>query len=148
MSLQLEIKKNLENRKKELEKLAASVEKYIVKGEPGHLEIKKDNGGYRYYIKSTSNKKNGLENSALDNNGKTRTYLNKNQMEIARNVAMRDYAKKLYKYSFDELNAINKLLCVYQNPTIEDYYETMHPGRQQLISPFISSEESLSPRHG
>ncbi len=137
MSAKLEMETLLAKRRQELEKVIRFIEKQKINESNDKLEVINQDKYYRYCVKKNSAEKEELK---VHN----RKYLKKDQIDIARDLARRDYMKKTYKVATQELKHVNKMLGVYQNPTMEDCYESLHPGRKLLVAPIIPNDEEYA----
>ena len=88
----------------------------------GRLRIGKSNGCTQYYHCKKDSPRNG-------------TYLHKNDIELARQLAQKSYNEKVIKYAEKTYMQINKLLEEYEDEKIEHIYLSEHPEKQKLIVP-------------
>lgn len=120
-------------RKTELEKAISKAEQILKHPLQGCLEVNKKDNHFRYYIKSSNV-------SAKEKS--TRKYIK--DIDIAKALANRDYAKQVLKSATKELNQINTLIAIYGNTTADDCYHNLHPGRKLLVSPLLIDDEQYA----
>ena len=71
-----------------------------------------------------------------------REYIRKEQQELVKNLAQKDYDQKLLKILENRIKAARKMRDVYMQADPEEVYEKCHSERRKLILPqFISDEE-------
>lgn len=122
------VKKALEERRKYLLKLQREKKRELVEAPEGTLRINLKAGRVQYYQRT--NPKNF-----------TGTYIRKNEHELARKLAQKDYDKKIILSAAEELEAIEKYLHKIPENTVEEIYQTMREERQNLVSPIVIPQE-------
>lgn len=95
---------------------------------PGNLRINKNRGIPRYYHVTEAN----------DTHGR---YIRKENLELARKLAEKDYLNKLFKKSEAELRDINNYLSNHTQSDLEDIYTFTNDYRKNLITPLVLSDE-------
>ena len=88
----------------------------------GRLRIGKSNGCTQYYHCTKDSPRNG-------------TYLHRNDIELARQLAQKSYNEKVIKYAEKTYIQISKLLEEYEDEKIEQIFLSQHPEKQKLIVP-------------
>lgn len=116
-------------RKNQLEQLISQKQKEISLAPKGRLRVSTNKGSSQYY-KITEN---------ADTLG---TYITKNNISEAEQLAKADYNKKILPHLRNELFKINDLISNTQDP--QQLYDTLHTGRKQLFSPVTLSNEDFA----
>ena len=116
-------------RKNQLEQLIIQKQKEISMAPKGRLRVSKNKGTYQYY-KITEN---------ADTLG---TYISKNNIHEAEQLAKADYNKKILPQLQKELAKINDLLSSAQNH--HQVYENLHIGRKKLFHPVTLSNKDFA----
>ncbi len=120
---------------------------------PGKLRIQKKGNSVQYYhvragqeavnnsqlseISDVTNKSTSLAKS-------NQTYIPKKNITLARNLAQRDYDKKLLQEIDSRQKIVNKFLKEYPQTGIENTYEELNEYRKKLIHPIIETDESYA----
>ena len=125
-----EIKRKLEKRQNQLQRLKKEKEKALMNVPEGALRVCCHGNRVQYYRR----------NDAKDFNG---VYLKEKDLPVARKLAQKDYDKKVLQAAQKELNAIEKYLACYPKIQAEQVYEMLHPERRKLINPIQMSEEDF-----
>lgn len=123
------MKDELRERKIELEKYIRRAEKILNQPVKGNLEIAMIDGHYRYYLRSR-------EDGKL-----VRKYLKNSEIEIARIIAERDYARQVLKRAKKELSKLKAFEETYEAGSMRDVYMKMIPGRRILVEPIEPTDE-------
>ena len=116
-------------RKNQLEQLIIQKQKEISMAPKGRLRVSKNKGTYQYY-KITEN---------ADTLG---TYISKNNIHEAEQLAKSDYNKKILPQLQKELAKINDLLSNTQD--LQQHYENLHIGRKKIFSPVTLSNKDFA----
>lgn len=116
-------------RKNQLEQLIIQKQKEISMAPKGRLRVSKNKGTYQYY-KITEN---------ADTLG---TYISKNNIHEAEQLAKSDYNKKILPQLQKELAKINNLLSNTQD--LQQHYENLHIGRKKIFSPVTLSNKDFA----
>ena len=64
-------------------------------------------------------------------------YLHKNDMDIARKIAQRDYNQKMLKEIEKQLKIVEKAILQLQNNKLEEIYRKESEARQKLLRPLV-----------
>ena len=142
-----DIKKDLQIRKEELEKIKTYAGSKLEKAPEGSLRTSLSKGLFRYYEVKESG----------DTKGK---YINAKKSSIAKELAEKDYCIKLLKQIDKELAGIERAMKIldrsafsYKAPSrgagerkvrtgfAEEIYDSFNEGRRRLVVPFIISDE-------
>lgn len=127
---------SLQSRKQDLENTLAKAKQILSLSVTGCLEVNKNNNYFRYYLK---------EPASPDAPKGKRIYIK--DIETAKALANRDYAKIIYESANEELSKINTLLNLYSHITSsEDCYQALHPGRKLLVQPLTEDDEQYATR--
>ena len=109
--------------------------KYQKKDAPeGHIRIAKKGRGMQYYYKSADDR---------SINGR---YLKKNEIDIARRIAQRDYDTDIVKHAEARIKAIDLFLKNYEKTSLQRIYENTNPYRRELITTSIILDEEYIKR--
>ena len=119
----------------ELEKIIQQLKKNLCTYPEGTLQINRSNGSVQYYRRNC--RQLSPEEAPL-----RREYIRKEQQELVKNLAQKDYDQKLLKILENRIKAARKMRDVYMQADPEEVYEKCHSERRKLILPqFISDEE-------
>lgn len=118
----------LKKRKELLENLNTFINQQLKNVPPGKLRISRNRGIPRYFHVT----------EAKDTTGH---YLTKENQELARKLAEKDYLNKLLKEVESELRDINNYLNNHKISDLEDIYTFTNNYRKPLIKPLILSDE-------
>lgn len=132
---------NLCVRKKELEKVISTAQRYLVPFMEGTLEVINNRNHYRYYHKCKTSKESNSKGENQPSKWK-RKYLK--DINVAKRIAEQDYAKKVLESANLELQGVTSLINTYQKPIAEEIFKSMHPGRQLLVEPIILNDEQYA----
>lgn len=133
MSLKTNLTSSLELRKAELEKIISDATKILNVSPEGCLEVVHKDNHFRYYIKATTKQSSDVPKRKYVGN-----------IELAKALANRDYAKQILKVATLELSQINSLLKVHANSTADDCFNQLHPGRKCLVSPLLFDDDEYA----
>lgn len=112
----------LQDELKELKECRDIINERIKKAPDGSLKILKSKGKYdQYYI-----------------NGR---YVSKNQIELVKYLAQREYDEKLLKEIDSRIDKVNALVEYYSEDLIAHIYNSFSESKQSLISPIELSDE-------
>ena len=116
------LKKQLQEEKARLETILKTTEERLVNMPEGKLRIGKCQGTVQYYHrrKDTSN---------------TGSYISKNEMELVKALAQKQYDERIVKLARKRLQQINRILRDYEDDEILRLYAREHPERRKLIRP-------------
>lgn len=123
-----QIKNLLEARENQLKQLKKEKEKALEKAPEGSLRICKHGNKTQYYHR----------NNPKDFNG---GYIKEKDIGLARQLAQKDYDKKVLCSAEKELNAINKYLLGCPDKSVEQIYESLHGARQKIITPIMEPDK-------
>lgn len=119
----------------ELEKIIQQLKKNLCTYPEGTLQINRSNRSIQYYHRNCSQL--SLKETPL-----RRQYIRKEQQELVRNLAQKDYDQRLLKVLENRVKAARKMRDVYMQTDLTEIYEKCHSERRKLIIPrFISDEE-------
>lgn len=116
------LKKQLQKEKIRLETILKTTEERLVDAPEGKLRIGKCQGTVQYYHrrKDTSN---------------TGSYISKNEMELVKALAQKQYDERITKLTRKRLQQFNRILQDYEDDEILGLYTREHPERRKLIQP-------------
>jgi len=128
-----EIKVMLEEREKYLLQLKNDKENALKNVPEGHLRVCQSGNRIQYYKRTNPKDFNG-------------DYINEEEIQIAYQLAQKDYDKKVLQTAEQELKAIQKYKSKYPTKTPEQIYESLHKARQKLIFPIKETDEQFIAR--
>lgn len=114
-------KEMLHKEQKYLQELLNQLEKQEKRNLAGRLRISSDRGYPRYYHCKGDDKRG--------------VYISKKNLELARQLAQKEYDEKLQKYIAKRLKQVGKILKSDTEEEIDEVYETLHGARKQLVTP-------------
>lgn len=114
-------KEMLHKEQKYLQELLNQLEKQEKRNLAGRLRISSDRGYPRYYHCKGDDKRG--------------VYISKKNLELARQLAQKEYDEKLQKYIAKRLKQVGKILKSDTEEEIDEVYETLHEARKQLVTP-------------
>lgn len=125
------VRKFLEQQDMWLKNMEKQAKEDIKKAPGGFLRIARKNNTNQYY----------LVTEATDANGK---YIRKKDMKLIRNLAQKDYAKKMLTYIEKGQMMLEKLLENTYEDKLFNVYEEMSESRKELINPYILNDEKYA----
>lgn len=129
-----DLKRLLLQEKQKLQEVLRNAEEEWKRMPEGGLTIAKKKGHTEYYhnSKSAGNAKNSLH------------YIKKNELQLARDLAQKDYDRKILQSVMPRLQAIERLLKNYDNTDIKQIYDALSEDRKRLITPaFIPDDKYI-----
>ena len=121
-------KEQLVERCQYLQKVVKEKENALLKAPAGTLRVMRQGGNMRYYLR-----KEEYPNDTI--------YLPKEKLRLVRELAQKDYDQKVLRSVSKELQAIDKYLHYCPVIKAEQIYETLHKGKQSLVTPLRPSDE-------
>lgn len=116
-------------RKNQLEQIITQKLKEISQAPKGRLRVSTNKGTYQYY-------------KIIENADTLGTYITKNNIHEAEQLAKADYNKKILPQLQKELAKINELISNTRDP--QQHYENLHIGRKKLFSPVTLSNKDFA----
>jgi len=116
------MKKKLEEREKMLKQLIKKNSLAINKAPDGTLKAKKHGKGFQYFQYISGEKSEEI-------------YLKKNQFDLAKSLAQKEYDSKVLNCAQRELKLLTKLNNLYQQTSVESIYDEIATSKQSLINP-------------
>lgn len=117
-----------------LEEIKKAAEEDLKNAPQGSLRISKNSNTTQFYWRT----------DPKDTKGK---YIRKNEKELIRRLAQKDYAKKIISVLEPIINAKKKELCQLKSSSVQEQmiavYENFSPVRQKLITPYIHNEDEF-----
>lgn len=120
----------LQKKYKELKRLEQEIVQAEKRGEmipEGSLRVTEIQGKNRYFFRKPGEKQG--------------RYLRMSEMELARNVAQKEYDQKLRKKILEQQTAIQHFIKNYDESALENLYQKQCQGRKELILPRIQTNE-------
>lgn len=124
--------------RKQLKRIVEETHRRLTQAPTGHLRIKKKRGGVEYYYREEEKHETGKQKKKVDTNGR---YLKKGEAELAKKIAQRDYDMRIVRSASMRMKAIDAFLDCYGSTRLGEIYETTNPGRRELLSAKILSDE-------
>lgn len=100
----------------------------------GTLRIRCKKGKVEYYYR------NRVADNPKENNSNGR-YLRKNEVNLAKAIAQRDYDIAVNKKATERMKALKNFLKSYEKTDLENLYQEVFPERRKLIEPVIITDE-------
>ncbi len=124
--LELHVKKQIQ----ELEEIIASTKEFLKTAPSGSLRIAQKTPRQYYWVtKETGNK------------GK---YIRKSDIIIAKQLAQKDYARKLYEKATTRKKELETCKSLYNEDEIKKFHEYFSSSRQFLIQPYTLDDETFA----
>ena len=120
----------IENRINELKKVVQQKQKQLENVHPGILNVHSSGNKACFYYKESSDTR-------------TRKYLKNSEQDLIRELCQKDYDQKVLAAAQKELNQLEKLKKVYEQPTYEEIIGTINIHRQPYIIPDKMSDEEF-----
>lgn len=111
-----------------LEKVIQKMKKRLQTAPDGYLRISKKPEGIEYYLKNAQTHSNGR-------------YMKKNEFEVAKAIAQRDYDAQILKVAEERKSAIELFLRKYERTDLKEIYHKLNSYRRELINAVIVSDE-------
>lgn len=115
------LRESLLEEQQRLKKIVTETKNRLKDAPTGTLRMSKSHDTLQYY-RCTGEKKSG-------------TYINRNNIELARKLAQKAYDEKVLKLAEKRLSQIQKVTKDYNENEIEEIYLKERPERQRLIEP-------------
>ena len=112
----------------ELEKIVQKAYKRLQTAPEGYLRISKKPDGIEYYLKSAQTGGNGR-------------YMRKNEFEVVKAIAQRDYDAQVLKVAEERKKTIDVFLQEYEGANLNEIYNKYNSYRRELINPVVLSDE-------
>lgn len=122
--------------KEEYEGVSRKAAEYIEKSPEGYLRISECNSRKQYYQVNS-------DNSGKYYNGK---YLRKDEIQIAKALAQKEYAKNLLKIADERVKQVNNFLMSYEENELGKVYSNLSVQRKELITPIVLDDEEYARR--
>lgn len=123
-----QIKKALKERENYLQQLKQKKEKALEKVPEGSLRLCKHGDKTQYYHRTYPKDSNGV-------------YIKERNIVLAKQLAQKDYDKKVLACVEKEMRAINKFFSNCPSTSAEQIYEDLHAERQKIIVPIRETDE-------
>lgn len=105
----------------------------LIDAPKGHLRVAKTSSGYQYFYRR--------ENSPQDKNGH---YIRKNEINLAKELAERDYHTAILAEVNRKISAIEKFQKNYNHKQLSDIYDSIHEYKRLLVTPLEISDEEYA----
>ena len=117
-----------------LEEIVKGARKRLKTAPTGHLRIMKKHNRIEYYYRSDGRSNN-------NNNGR---YMKKQELNLAKGIAQRDYDVLLVKNAEERIKGITTFLKMYEKTSLKSLYEKTNQYRRDLVSvPIMSDDEFI-----
>ena len=121
------------DKKEQLEVRLKEAEKYLSSSRPGSLHCERRGTEIRYYVCDSEM-----------NSRQRGTYLKKDEIEVARDIARKKYCETLIPVLEKEIRAIDRLLAILSERPEEKVYKDMNIYRKRLVEPlFVPAEDTI-----
>ncbi len=117
-----DMKEILKSRERELLQWRNTTKKALKTAPPGTLRLCKHRNKTQYYHRMNPKDTSGI-------------YIPQKDLSLAKNLAQKDYDKKILCSIENELKAIQKYLTSYPELNVENIYDSLHEERKKLITP-------------
>lgn len=118
---------------KQLEKIVAEALGRLEKTPEGQLRIATKTKGVEYYYKG------------VDVNNRNGRYLKKNEQNLAKSIAQRDFDLQVVKNAKARIRAINRFLSQYEQTSLKELHKKQNKHRKVLIeAPILSDEDFIA----
>lgn len=143
------IESTLRRERKQLERIVEDAKIRLKAAPEGRLRIQKKRGSTEYYYIKDSRSREGTdgggtpggERAGNGNNSDHKTggchngrYLKKDEKNLAKGIAQRDYDIKVIKKAEERIKAIDAFIEKYQKTSLDSMYESINQCRRDLIS--------------
>lgn len=119
---------NLLKRKEKLEQLLSFAKKRIQMLPQGKVRLSANRGKVRFYL-------------VHDEHVNTGAYIKKDDIDLARKLAQKDYLERIAASAEREIAAICRALAMYPKEVPETVYYDLHPDRKALVQPLFLNDE-------
>lgn len=120
----------LQKRISELDAARSKLAESLEKAPSGFLSISPHQGSYQYY-------------HVADNEERTESYIPRTKLNLARELAQRDYNRRMLSEIEIQLDAMRKFLRKYNAEKIEGYFDSLHIARKSLVRPLIYPDKEF-----
>ena len=129
--------KSIKKEQEYLEQIRSKAEEDIKQDQKdkltGKLRIQRKGNSVQYYHTET-------EHTEKVN----QSYISKKNIELARNLAQRDYDNRLIQEIGQRLKLLNRFIKEYPHEKLEEIYNGMNDYRKELIHPIIETDEQYA----
>lgn len=123
------IQTTLREEKKQLREILKQAQRRLKTAPKGQLRIAVKHNSVEYYYKDAEiSNKNGR-------------YMKKNEMNMIKKLAQRDYDKQVVKNTEEKIKVIDRFLSKYDKTGLKELYQRTSPQRLNLIGPVMVSDE-------
>lgn len=127
------VRRELILRKQRLEKCIHSATLFMQQAPQGRLRISKRSNGNRYYHITHAHETSGV-------------YIRSSNLELASQLAQKDYLERFLKAAHHELACINSCLRTLDKNNAEAVYTLLNQDRQNLVSPYMVDDDMCADR--
>lgn len=117
------LEKELARRLREVQELEKQIEQVLKDAPEGRLRCAINKGNYQYYI------------------GKQ--YQNKSKRKLVKEIAQKEYCQQLMIQVRSQRTALETLINELKQHRLDQVYEQLHPGRKQLVEPYVKPVASI-----
>ena len=123
---------NLKQEVRQLQKILADAQKRLANAPEGMLRVKKKRKGAEYYYKAKDDR------SSI--NGR---YMKKNEFNLAKALAQRDYDLRVVKRAEERIRSIYRFLEQYDKTCLKKLYRETNAFRRELVYTSVISDEEF-----
>ena len=120
----------LRERIAELNTVMATLSKSIACAPEGVLNVSPHRGGFQYF-------------QVTSKTGRKGRFIRDEEKSLASELAQRDYDKKILVELQKQRSILEKCLAQYDASLVDNVYAQLHPARQVLVKPLVSSDEDF-----
>ena len=117
-------------REKSLAKLIREKNRAVNRAPDGRLRVSGDHGRTKYYV-------------VYDKGDSSGHYLSREQRKLAKQLAQKDYDRRILRAAEEELRAWQELAKFFPSVTVEELFDTLSPARRSLVSPILPTDEEF-----
>ncbi len=110
----------------------------------GKLRIQKKGNSVQYYHTNSVLEKDNISMKQMPSKLHQEAYIPKKNIELARNLAQRDYDKKIIKEIEERQKVLNRFIKEYPQKGLEEIYQDINEYRKALIHPIIETDEQYA----
>jgi hypothetical protein len=126
-----ELRRILEEQRKEMESVIADAEKGCRRKTEGRLRITHNKGTVQYFLRTGPQDKPGR-------------YISKKELEIACEIAQKDYLLKLRHIAEKKQKALTAFIGTYFSEKLEDVYSGLSPDRRSIVMPYRLTDDEYA----
>ncbi len=133
----------------ELKKAVKAASKIVDNPVEGRLEITRRNDHF-FYSRIDSQKRVSSDQTSEEEgmvqtlHGRKKTYIKKADINVAKKIARRDYAKEIIHCAEEEIAILEELEEYYKGAHAHTLHENLYPGRKCIVEPILMSDREYA----